>query len=174
MDTYPNETLKTIFSRKSVRNMAGGPIERHTLELLIRAGMAAPSAKNTQPWEFIAITDRKTLDALADGLPYAKMLKQAGGAIIVCGDMTNEGGLVHWAEDCAAATQNILLAAESLGLGAVWTAAFPDEARIATVRANTSIPDHIVPLCVIPIGTPIGTDLPKDKYKPERIHWERW
>ncbi len=174
MDTHANDTLNTIFSRKSVRNMVPGTVGKETLELLIRAGMAAPSAKNTQPWEFIAITGRQTLDALADGLPFAKMLKQAGGAIVVCGDMKNEGGLTHWAEDCAAATQNILLAAESLGLGAVWTAAFPDEARIATVRANTSIPEHIVPLCVIPIGAPTGTDQPKDKFKPERIHWERW
>lgn len=174
MDKHPNETLKTIFSRKSVRNMTPDAIEKSTIELLIRAGMAAPSAKNTQPWEFIAITNRQVLDAMADGLPYAKMLKQANCAIIVCGDMENEGGLTHWAEDCAAATENILLAAESMGLGAVWTAAFPDESRIATVRASTQIPEHIVPLCVIPIGTPTGTDQPKDKYKPERIHWERW
>jgi nitroreductase len=169
-----NETIKTIFERKSVRNMELKPIEKSTLELLIRAGMAAPTAKNTQPWEFIAITDRKTLDALADGLPYAKMLHQAGAAIIVCADMNNEGGRTHWTEDCAAATQNILLSAESLGLGAVWTAAYPDPARIETVRKCTLIPENIEPLCVVPIGFPIGNDKPKDKYKPEKIHWERW
>ena len=121
---HHNPTIATIYNRKSVRHFTNQMVSRKQLTELIRAGMAAPTAVNKQPWAFIAIDDRGMLDQLAEILPYAKMLKQATGAIVVCGDMTKTlDGIAqeYWIQDCSAATQNILLAAESMGLGAVWT-----------------------------------------------------
>lgn len=168
--------LENIFSRKSVRHFIHEAVSKERLELLMKAGMAAPSANNKQPWSFIGITDRTIMDYLADGLPYAKMLAQAGGAIVVCGDMNkiDPNKKDFWIQDCSAATENILLAAEGVGLGAVWTALYPYKERYSVVQGKLSLPDHIIPLCIIPIGQPTGVDLSKEKFKSENIHWNKW
>lgn len=169
-----NPVLKNIFERKSVRtysvNDKGEPkaISKDTLDLIVRAAMAAPSAMNKQPWEFYVVLDTAKMRVLAKGLPYAKMLKMAGAAIVVLGD-PSVGKL--WEHDCSAATENMLLAIESLGLGGVWTAAFPYEERVNAVRTTLNIPDNLIPLCVVPIGYPAGKTSPKDKWKPEKIHY---
>ena len=152
-------------------------ISREQLETLARAGMAAPSAVNAQPWEFVLVDDRATLDALAEQLPYAKMAKEAGGAVIVCGNLhTAREGIEqqYWIQDCSAATQNILLAVESMGLGAVWTGVYPKQDRVSIVTEILALPEYIIPLNVIPVGYPAAPSSPKDKFKPERLHWNRW
>lgn len=169
-----NQTLTTIHQRKSVRDFTGKEVSREQLTELVKAGMAAPTARNRQPWQFVAINDKAALAGLGEKLPYAKMLASAGAAIVVCGDLeiAKAGDSERmWMLDCSAAAQNILLAAESMGLGAVWTAAYPYEDRIGAVNEVVRLPAHVVPLCVIPIGYPAGTDQPKDKWKPERLHW---
>lgn len=170
-------TLDVIHSRKSVRNFTDQKVTKEQLEVLVKAGMAAPSARNLQPWAFIVITEREKLDALSDSLPYAKMLKGAQAAIVVCGNLeiaATDADSAYWVQDCAAATQNILLAAEATGLGAVWTAAYPYQERMSPVRNTLGLPKNIIPLNVIPIGYPTGVDKPKDKWKPENMHWEKW
>jgi nitroreductase len=169
-------TLSVIHSRKSVRNfIEGKTVSRETLDAVVRAGMAAASAMNLQPWQFIVIDDRAILDTLAAGLPYAKMLYQASAAIAVCGDTTvTTGNSAFWELDCSLASGNILLAVEAVGLGAVWTAVHPDAGRIAVVRNSLHIPEHIIPLNVIPIGYPAGEDAPKDKYDSAKIHRNGW
>lgn len=168
--------LENIHSRKSVRNYTGEPVTKACLLVLLKAAMAAPSARNRQPWAFIAITDQKILNALADGLPFTKMLYKAGAAIVVCSDSTiglQEGATDLWYQD-AAATQNILLAAEAMGLGAVWSALYPYPGRQGHVRKLTGLPDHVSPFSIVPVGHPAGEESPKVKFKPERVHWERW
>ena len=171
-----NNTVKTIFERKSVRSFENKVLSKEQLELIVKAGMAAPSARNLQPWAFIIITDRNTLNTLADRLPYAKMLHEASAAIVVCGVPENAGDSPegYWVQDCSAATQNILLAIESMGLGAVWTGVYPRSERIDVVRDVLSIPQNVFPLNVIPIGYPKGENRPKDKFKPENIRREKW
>jgi nitroreductase len=171
-----NEIISVIHSRKSVRHFTGAAVTQEQLDTLIRAGMAAPTARDLRPWAFIGITDRAVLDALQEQLPYAKMLDKAGAAVIVCGIPSEgvPGRPGYWVQDCAAATQNILLAAESMGLGAVWTGVHPNDDRENLVRKIVNLPDSVVPLNVIPIGYPTGVDKPKDKYNPEKIHWQRW
>jgi nitroreductase len=172
-----NDTLKTIFSRKSIRSYKDEPVSKEKLETLVKAGMAAPTAVDKRPWEFIVITDRKVLSQLADALPYAKMASSAAAAIIVGGDVRKQWGGMdsdYWIMDCSAATENILLAAESMGLGAVWTAIYPEDARIRAVRQILGIPPHIVPLNLVPVGVPAGRERPKDKYDPKQIHWNKW
>ncbi len=172
-----NETLKTIFSRKSVRAYAEGAIPREQLEMLVRAGMAAPSAVDQRPWEFVVVTEKATLVRLAERLPYAKMAAHAAAAIVVCGDLRRQWGgpdSVMWSIDCAAAAQNVLLAAESLGLGAVWTAGYPYSDRMSTMREVLGLPDYVQPLTLIPVGIPRGGEKPKEKWNPARLHWERY
>ena len=171
-----NNTVKTIFERKSVRSFENKVLSKEQLELIVKAGMAAPSARNLQPWAFIIITDRNTLNTLADRLPYAKMLYEATAAIVVCGipEKSGDSPEGYWVQDCSAATQNILLAIESMGLGVVWTGVYPRSERIDVVRDVLSIPQNVFPLNVIPIGYPKGENRPKDKFKPENIRREKW
>lgn len=173
-----NDCLETIFSRKSVRNYKSDlSVSHEQIELLLRAGMAAATAVNKQPWEFLVVENRQILDYLAQELPYAKMLKQTPAAIIVLANINRaHAGYdeYYWLQDCCAATQNILLAAESIGLGAVWTAVFPREDRIFTVKTTFNLPENMMPVNVIPIGIPAGTDQPKDKWKPNYIHWDNY
>ena len=171
-----SDALSVIHSRKSVRSFTGQSVSKDALDKIIRAGMAAPTAVNQQPWAFVVITDRKTLDTLTAGLPYAKMLDKAGAAIIVCAipEKAYEKSLELAVIDSTCASENILLAAEALGLGAVWTAAYPYKDRMDVARKVLNIPQDVIPLNVIPIGHPTGTDKPKDKYKSENIHWEKW
>jgi len=172
------DTLETIFERKSVRNYKTDEVSKEHLEMIVKAGMAAPTARDTRPWEFIVINDREILDKLAEGLPYAKMAKQASAGIIVAGDLEKQNGREdspYWIMDCSAAIQNVLLAVEHLELGAVWTALYPNEDRINVVRnLFPEMPQTIVPLAFIPVGVPQGTDKPKDKYNPEQIRWNKW
>ena len=163
--------LENIAERKSVRKYLNRSVEEDKIDAMVKAGMAAPSGMDRRPWEFVVVTDRVVLDSMAAKLPYAKMLTGAPLAIVVCGDTTRSS---YWYLDCSAATQNVLLAAESLGLGAVWTAAYPYEDRIDVVRQNTGLPEHIVPLCVIPIGYPDGPQKVKDKFDPQRVHRNKY
>jgi len=172
-----NETLKTIMNRKSVRSYQAAPISKEQLELIVKAGMAAPTAVDKRPWEFVVITDRALLKQLAEALPYAKMAEQAAAAILVAGDLDRQHGgreADYWMVDCAAAAENILLAVESLGLGAVWTAVYPEQERIEAVRELLDVPSGVVPLALIPIGAPGGDQKPKDKWDPRRLHWNGW
>lgn len=167
-----NQTLETIFNRKSVRKYTERPVEKEKLETLVRAGMAAPSSRDRRPWEFVIVTDRDLLDKMGDGLPLARMLKETKQAIIVCGDTVKSENA--WQLDCSAAAQNILLAAESIGLGAVWTAAYPYPERMKIIQDALQLPEHILPLTVIPLGYPTGIEKPKDKYNKKQIHYNGW
>jgi nitroreductase len=171
-----NETLNTICSRRSVRSFTGETIPRETLMRILRAAMAAPSAVNMQPWAFVVVTKRETLDELCAKLPYAKMLDKAGAAIVVCGipDKDEVFSKDYWVMDCSAASENILLACHALGLGAVWTAVYVDMERVANVRNILNVPANIVPLNVIPIGVSKEKGKALDKFNEGNIHWEQW
>lgn len=165
------DAIENIMARTSVRKYLDQKVEDEKITTMLKAGMAAPSGKDNRPWEFVVVTDRTVLDSLAAGLPYAKMLKQAPLAIIICGDTTKSS---YWYLDCSAATQNILLAAEALGLGAVWTAAYPYDDRMGVVAQYTGLPENIKPLCVVPIGYPSTPNTPKDKWDETKIHTNKW
>lgn len=168
-----NAVLDNIHSRKSVRSYENTPIEEATLITIVKAGMAAPSGMNKQPWEFLVVNGRKNLDKVCEkmGGRGASLLKKASAAIVVIG---NPDVSENWMLDCSAASENILLAAESLGLGAVWTAGYPYQERISSIKESFGIPDPYIPLCVIPIGYPEGKQVPKDKWKPEKLHMNKW
>lgn len=171
-----SNALTVIHNRKSVRNFTGESIAQDQLEILLKAAMAAPSAVNCQPWEFVVVTERKILDKLGDVLPYAKMIYKAGAAIIVCGipAKAHKNFVEYAIIDSTLASQNILLAAEAIGLGAIWTAAYPYPDRMNSIRSILNIPSDVIPLNVIPIGHPTGEDKPKNKFTPDKIHSDKW
>jgi len=171
-----SDALTVIHSRKSVRHFTGESVSTEALDKIVRAGMAAPTAVNRQPWAFVIVTDSKIMDELKQSLPYARMLDKAGAAIIVCAIPSKafQESVDFAIIDATCASENILLATEALGLGAVWTAAYPDTERMKTVRNTLGIPEDVIPLNVIPVGHPTGEDKAKDKYKSENIHWGKW
>ncbi len=170
--TKKEAALSAIYNRKSVRSfIKDRPVSDEDVQALIKAGMSAPSGKDTRPWEFVIINDRAILDKMAEELPTAKMLSQAPIAIVVCGDTIRSS---YWYLDCSAATENILLAAEAMELGGVWTAAYPYRDRMATVIKHTNMPAQVLPLAVIPIGYPMGNHSVKDKYDEKKIHMNKW
>lgn len=169
--------IENIMTRTSIRAYTDEPVSAESIETLLRAGMAAPTAVNAQPWHFVVVNDKAKLQELSDANPRAKMLQTAPLAIVVCGDMTKtmEGkGRQFWIQDCSAATENILLAAHALGLGAVWTALYPMDERIAPVSEALKLPDTLTPLCTIVIGHPAEQSEPKDKWKPENVSYNEF
>lgn len=138
--------------------------------------MAAPSAMNAQPWDFIVITEKEVLDSLNAVKPWFN-LKTATAAIVVCGNLNKvqEGALQeYWVQDCSAATENILLAAHSLGLGAVWCGVYPNPEIVPAVVRVLDIPENIIPLNVVTLGYPAENPEPKDKFKTQNIHYQKW
>lgn len=173
-DSYKNAALENIATRTSVRSYLHKPVDAAQIEQLLRAGMAAPSAVNKQPWHFVVVTDRAQLKELAKANPYAGMAAHAPLAIVVCGDMKKalDGeARMFWVQDCSAATENILLAANAMGLGAVWTGTFPDQNRCKDVSAILKLPENLIPLNTIVIGYPAGENKPKDKWNPDNISY---
>jgi nitroreductase len=170
------DALTAIFERKSVRSYTGEPVSNEEVDKLLRAAMAAPAAVHMIPWKFIVVTDTKKLKTLADGLPFAKMLTKAGTGIVVCAVAKEAaGGSEEFAIlDCTCASENILLAAEALGLGAVWTAVYPNKELMDFVRKELNIPHHVIPLNIIPVGHPTGAEKAQDKYDAKNIHWQKW
>lgn len=166
--------LKTIFSRKSVRSYTDEPVSPEQVETLLKAAMAAPSGRNLQAWRFVVVREQAVKEKLAVG--FNKMIAKAPVVIIVCGKTTNKLGAPNknWTADCAASTENLLLAVEALGLGAVWTACYPYEDRMNPTVEALGLPENISPYCIVPIGHPAGNDKPKDKWNPENIHYEKW
>lgn len=165
---------QTILSRTSVRAYTDQKVEKDKIEKLLRAAMAAPTAVNKQPWHFVVIEDKHVLEQIAEEIPTAKMAARAPLAITVCGDMEKaQDGEARgfWVQDASAATENLLLAAHAMGLGAVWTGVYPIKDKVDATRALLKLPETIVPLGTIVIGYPKEKPLPKDKWKPENVSY---
>jgi nitroreductase len=171
-DMTENPVIKTILNRKSVRKYTEQKVEKEKIDLLVRAAFAAPTGKNIRPWEIIVVDDTNILRLMGEQLRNAPMLKNAPLSIIIAGDSVKSS---DWYLDCSAATENVLLAAEALGLGAVWTAAYPYDDRIAVVKSFLPMPAEVQPLVVIPIGYPLDPNkAPMDKYDESKIHYNKF
>jgi nitroreductase len=166
--------MDAILTRRSIRTYTDQAVSDESITELLRAAMAAPSAGNQQPWQFVVIRERRTLDRLALVHPYAAMAPKAQLAIAVCGDVRLEKHKGYWVQDCAAATENLLIAAHAAGLGAVWLGVYPLEERVSSIQALLGLPDEIIPLAVVPVGYPAEHPSPADRFDPSRIHLERW
>ncbi len=172
-----NAAYQNILTRTSIRRFSDRAVDDSVKEAVVRAGMSAPSGVNMQPWEFILIDDAEILRALADALPYAKMTAGAAFAIAVCGNAARflEGDdSTLWVQDVAAASENILLAAHALGLGSVWTCLYPHADRMEAASAVLRLPEGVIPFSLIPIGYPEKEHAPVNKWRPERVHRNRF
>lgn len=175
--TAETTVIDNIMTRTSIRAYQDRDVEDAKVETMLRAAMAAPTAGNKQPWKFVVIRDKNILHEISTNLHTMKMAEHAPLAIVVCGDLDNtfpEDGRDYWVEDTSAASENLLLAAHGLGLGAVWCGIYPMTKRVAFLQKLLHLPENIVPLNVIPIGYPAENPEPKDKWKPENVHYEHW
>ncbi|GIQ86588.1 hypothetical protein KIPB_008468 [Kipferlia bialata] len=170
------EAIECIMTRKSIRKLdVTREVSKETLETIVKAGFAAPTAVNARPWHYVVVTNREVLDKFAAVLPYCGFATKASAAIVVCGktDKFVKAPFApeYWVQDCSAATENILLAAHALGLGATWSGVFPVEDLIKEVTSILSLDETVVPLSVIPMGYPVeGVNMtPKNKYNPEEV-----
>ena len=166
------ELIHTIFSRRSIRSYSAEPVSEEHIETLLQTAMAAPSASNLKPWHFVVVTDRTTLDRLAEFHPYAKMLYEAPLCIAVCGDPAISAS--YWVQDCSAATENILLEITDQGYGGVWIGVYPREDRVREIGRILNIPHKIVPFSLIAVGHPAEEKPAKNEFNKERIRYNKW
>ena len=171
-----NTTLSAILSRASVRRYQDTPLSSQQVELLLRAGMAAPSCVNRQPWELLVITDAEAKEKVVRGLGSNDFVHSAPLVIIPCVNMQQvfNGDTYNWMADLSAVSENILLAAHSMGLGGCWVGGWPNEGRVGGLRREFNLPDHIIPVSILPIGYPAEQPAPKDKWKPEKVHYNSY
>jgi len=169
------EALKTIFTRRSVRRYTEEPVSNQAIETILRAAMQSPSAVNMQPWHFVVIDDRALLDRIPNFHPYSSFLQEAPIAIVVCGDLERDLlDASYWVQGCSAATQNLLLAAQAIGLGAVWLGVYPRRERIEGLRLLLHLPDNLIPLNIVSLGHPAESPAPLDRFDPSRVSRNVW
>ena len=169
------EPLEAILTRRSVRTYTPQVVPDALVHELLAAAMQAPSAGNQQPWQFVIVTEREQLNALASVLRYGQSLKTAPLGVVVCGDLALERYSGHWVQDCSAATQNLLLAAHTLGLGAVWLGVYPVEEKVANVKQLLGLPERVVPLSIVSLGYPVSRpEPPARRYDETRLHHNHW
>ena len=170
-----NDLLDTILSRRSVRRFHPEALTPEAVDLLLRAAMSAPSAGNQQPWEFVVVRDRELLARVPAFHPYAAMVPAAPLAILVCCDVERQTTEGFWPQDCAAATENLLLAAHALGFAGVWLGVYPREERVDGCRRLFHLPPRVVPFALVVVGRPAGPlPPPADRYDAARVHQDRW
>ena len=167
-------TIEAIHTRRSIRKYSDRPVEKEKIIEILKAAMMAPSACNQQPWRFLVIDDRALLDKIPDIHEDAPMCRQASAAILVIGDPSLETCPGFWVQDCSAAVQNLLLAAHDFGLGAVWTGLYPKEKKVNGIRKMFGLPDNVIPLALIPLGYPAEEIVSEDRYKEDRVKYNRW
>ena len=168
------DALSAILTRRSIRRYTDKLVPPETVRKLLEAGMAAPSANHKEPWHFVVITERAILDAVPNFHPYSRMLLEAPLAVLVCGDISLETRPGYMAQDLSAAVENILIAAQGLGLGAVWLGVYPREERMAGMKQLLKIPDGFLPFALVSIGYPAEELPPSARYDEARIHHNEW
>ncbi|MEJ5229909.1 MAG: nitroreductase family protein [Pseudothermotoga sp.] len=166
--------MSIIYQRRSIRKYQDRDVEEEHIMEIIRAAMHAPSAGNEQPWHFIVVKSKETKEKIVHSHPYAKMVLNAPAAIVICADLTLTKFGDFWVQDCSAATQNMLLRASELGLGAVWCGVYPDQKRIEAFSQILNLPKKVIAFSLVCVGYPAENPGPADRFKKERIHFERW
>lgn len=168
--------LETVLGRRSIRKYTGEQIPDSVIENLLRAGMYAPSAHNSQPWEFLVMRDSdKKKAASALGI-YWGMLKDAPLGILVMANLNGYKGSdsSFFVQDCSAATENILLAARAQGLGGVWLGLYPKQDLMKGIMEVYCIPEHIIPFSLISLGYPAEEKMPHRTFHADKVHYDKY
>ena len=167
--------MNEIFERRSIRKYQNEKVPDELIEKVIRAGMAAPSARNQQLWHFIIVDDKKLIESIVELHPNGGTpLKESPVAIIVCGDLDLQKTEGFWVQDCSAATENMLIEAKYLGLGSIWIGIYPREERINGLKKLFSLPENVFPLSVVGLGYSAETPPNVDRYDKNKIHRNKW
>ena len=166
--------MDPVLSRTCIRSYTPQPVPEEAIRTLLQAGMAAHSAGDQRPWHFVVIQDQEMRNRIADLDPFAHMVPQSPTTILVCGDPTLQKHQGFWVQDCAAATENILVEAHLLGLGAVWLAVYPAEGRVQSFRRLLGLPEYVMPFALVPVGYPAERRKPASRYDESRVHHDRW
>lgn len=176
-EAVQKSTIEDIMTRTSVRAYLDKEVESEKIDTLLQAAMAAPTAGNKQPWRFVVINDKSILNVISENFHTMTMAKDASVAIVMCGDVTatfDGDARDYWIQDVSAASENLLLAAHAMGLGAVWCGIYPQVSRVEQFSEMLHLPENIIPMACICVGYPSGETTPKDKWKPEYIHYNTW
>ncbi len=168
------DALEALVTRRSVRSYAARDVGPESVETLLRAAMNAPSAGDQQPWDFLVVRAKKTLEQIAAIHPHAGMLPGAALGIVVTGDPGREKHRGYWVQDCAAAVENMLIAAHAMGLGAVWLGLYPREDRVDRIRRLLEMPERVVPFAVVSVGYPAEIKGAQDRFDAGKVHLEKW
>jgi nitroreductase len=168
------KTLEAIHTRRSIRKYQDRPVPRQVIDQLLAAAMQAPSARNQQPWEFVVVDDPAILAEVPNIVPNAGMASHAPVGILVCGDQYQEKSPGYWVVDCAAAVENMLLAAHALGLGACWTGVYPRQERMDGMGKLLGLPEYIIAHSFVVLGYPAQQIPPENRYRAERVRWNHW
>jgi len=166
--------MESIYKRRSIRKYTDKPVEEALILKIIKAGMNAPSARNIMPWHFVVINERALLDTIPTFQQYSQMLLEAQCAILVCIDKELQPIEGYWGADGGAATQNMLLEIDNLGLGGVWLGIYPIEHRISGMSDLLNLPENIVPFSLISMGYADEHKEANNKYFQEKIHFNKW
>lgn len=168
------DVFEALLTRRSIRKFTADPVSDEDLRLVLKAGMCAPSAHNSQPWHFILVRDKALLASIAERHPYAKMAAEAPVVIVVCANPEEAKEPGFWQQDCTAALENMLIAARGLNLGTVWCGMHPIEDRVAPIREMLNVPAQINMLALVVLGHPAQPFAAADRFNEGKIHLDRW
>ncbi len=168
------DTIEAIITRRSIRQYKAKKISEDKIKRILQCAMYAPSAMNYQPWHFLVIDKKDTIEELQNTFQHADMLKQATLLILVCGDTELEKNTDYLVQGCSAATENALLSIHAVGLGGVWLSVYPNKEIIDGLKNKFEIPDNIVPISAISIGYPDEVKDAEDRFNPSKIHTNKW
>lgn len=168
------DAIEAILNRRSIRKYTNKRISDKIIKQLLETAFNAPSARNLQPWHFFIIDDHNILDKIPEFHRYAGMLREANKAILVCGDLDLENNIGYLTLDCSAATENLLIAANAMGLGSCWIGIYPIEERITNITKLLCLPEHIIPISLISLGFPLEEIRSEKRYNKDRIHFNIW
>ncbi len=166
--------MKEILSRTSIRKYKDIPLKKEEIQKILQAGFSAPSAANKQPWQFIVVENKQTLSDLSRMTPYAKPLENAALGIVACADLNVGINIDYCQQDIAAATENMLIEANHLGVGSCWLGVYPEKERMLAVNSYFKLPKGIIPMWMISFGYPDEDGKIKEKWNEERIHYEQY
>lgn len=168
------DIFKAILKRRSIRKYSEKKISKEILNDLLKAAMYAPSAMNYQSWQFIVINERQKLDEILKVITHAEMLKTAQAAILICGDLNLDKNIDYLQQNCSAATQNLMLWAHGVGIGSCWIGVYPVKEIIDGLRSLFNLPEHVIPISLVSLGYPAENPIADERFKSEKIHFNKW
>lgn len=166
--------IEALLNRRSIRKYKNNKIEKDKIDTILKAAMYAPSAMNLQAWHFIVIDDQSVLVETIKSIPHAELLKQTPAAILVCGNSEIEKNESWMLQNCSASIQNILLAAHGLGIGTCWIAIHGMPEVVSNVVKQFNLPKNVVPIALISLGFPDETVTAEERFKENKIHYNKW